>query len=299
MSNKELAALLSRLRAWKDATLHRLRERSWRAWLAAVAAGYVILEVLRAFVTDAGTLLLVWMYQGLRWIAQQPMGVGGLAVVVYVTVLITVTWLQIRPRPEPQVRPEAPAPISEDERRLIQDIRTVWGRHGSLAIPQLHSILQAALYELQQQVFWGDLLRPIVQQLDERKDAFVAAINNHQSARIAEVRTAFNDMYAAYIQAMKWVAVLQGKGYLGEGVIADQRLDVWRQNHRDMVNRLHDIVQDPAHAGTLTIFLSWVEEPEFRTFLREAETSPDWLALMCESRPKQKLPLDAVAKSGE
>jgi hypothetical protein len=287
MNHKDIEAVLGRVRRWKDETLHRLRRRSWRAWIAVLSVGYIVLEVIRAVITDAGTLLLVWAFQGLHWLVEQPIGIGGLAIFAYVTVLLTISWWQSRPRPE--VESSAPRPVSDDERRLVQEIRTVWGRHGALAIPQLHSILQAAVYDLQQKAFWGELLRPILQQLDQRTAVFVAEISDPLTARIDTVRKAFNEMYAAYLQALKWVAVLQAKGLLGERVTSDQRLDVWRQNHRDMVNRLHDLIQDPAHRGTLHIFIGWVEEPEFRAFLYEAETSPDWLALMNESRPRHKL----------
>jgi hypothetical protein len=91
-------------------------------------------------------------------------------------------------------------------------------------------------------------------------------------------------MYLAYFQAMKWLALMQARESV-EAIGKGNRLSVWRQNHRDMVNRLHDLEQDPEHQGTLAIHSQWIDEPEFRSFLTEAEYSEDWLTLM---RPRSQ-----------
>lgn len=65
---------------------------------------------------------------------------------------------------------------------------------------------------------------------------------------------------------------------------------MWRQNHRDMVDRLQDLTVDPEHAGDYRIFLNWIDNPDFRVSLRDAELSPEWLALNRESvRNEQQL----------
>ena len=53
-------------------------------------------------------------------------------------------------------------------------------------------------------------------------------------------------------------------------------------NHRDMVNRLQDLTVDPEHAD-YRIFLNWIDNPDFRVSLRDAELSPEWLASIRES----------------
>jgi hypothetical protein len=271
---------IERLKEWKSTTLRNLKQRSWKAWFIVVAGGYIILEIVRAYLTDAGKLLFVWVLDGGVWLMQQRMGVGGLALVGYLAILAGISWVQSRPRSQ-QLRPDTP-PLPETERRLVQDLRTVWKRHGVLAVSQVHGILSDAASELGRREFWGELLRPIPEALNTHQTTFESVLEPDRSARIAEVRQSFNQLYTAYISAMKWVAILQGRDLLFVGR-STQRLQVWRQNHRDLVNRLQDLDQDPEHNGTLKIYLNWIDDPIFRLFLREAEMAPEWLALIQES----------------
>jgi len=265
-------------------------------WLVVVVVGFFLLEVVRALLTDASKLLLVWVYEGMQWVICQPMGIGGMALFLYLSFLTGIAWWQSRPRATPQ--PESPRPLSEEERRLVQDIRTVWNRHGMLAITQLNGILSDTFHELKERVFWGELLRPIVDNLNDKRKQFETQLDPETAAGISQVRNSFNEMYDAYIQAMKWVAVLQAQGHLEVCSRSDEGLQVWRQNHRDMVNRLQDLNEHPEHNQTLKIFLRWVENPAFREFLREAELSPEWLALMRESSARRVPDTDETQVAG-
>ncbi|HEX6590059.1 MAG TPA: hypothetical protein VF039_13725 [Longimicrobiales bacterium] len=277
-----MLSFVDRAHAWQKAALDRLKRRSWKAWLAVVVVGYAILEVVRAWVSDAGTLLLVWAFRGADWIVRQPMGVGGLALLGFVAVLIGVSWRETRPAPKtPAAVPPKP---SESERRLIQDIRTIWNRHGTLATGQLRYILGNAIYNLEGRVFWAELLTPIIANLDDRVQKTNTSLNESSPVGIAEVRQRFNAMYAAYVRAMKWVALLQSEGLLVVGPGETERLEVWRQNHRDMVDRLRDLNEDPEHRGTLKTYLNWVDNPAISAFFREAEMSQAWLDLMRKRR---------------
>lgn len=275
---------IDRVGRWYREALAKLKTRSWKAWLVVVALGYVVLEVVRAFVTDAGTLILVWGFQGFQWVASQPMGMGGVAILVYILVLVGISWWQTRPRKAPPI--DSPSPISDEELRLIQDIRAVWKRHGRLAIEQLREILAEATYNLGREAFWSELLGPVMNDLGHARQAFESALDSKEEYGVEVVRGTFNEMYAAYVKAMRWVAILQSRELLEIGDQSDRRLNVWRQNHRDMVNRLHDLDTDPRHHQTLKIFMPWVDNPEFRTFLTEAEMSPEWLALIHESKAR-------------
>jgi hypothetical protein len=73
-----MISLLRQANDWKDATLRRLQKRSWKAWAVVAFEGYVVIEIVRAWVLDASTLLLTWAFLGLQWVVRQPMGVGGL-----------------------------------------------------------------------------------------------------------------------------------------------------------------------------------------------------------------------------
>lgn len=281
---------VSRLRSWSNSALAKLRQRNWKAWLIVAGVLYVIAEAVRAWVSDAGTLFLVWAFRGLWWLAQQPMGFGGLALVAVVAFLIVLSWWETRPRRTPDVTPFV-EPISDAERRLVQDIRVVWNRHGKLAVTQLRDLLMKQVHSLERQVFWASLLNPIIEKLNGRIQILERTLDPKGSPRIADVRESFNSMYEAYIGCMRWVAQLQAEDLFDEDGV-DHRIKIWRQNHRDMFERLNDLNEDADHKGTMNIFLRWIENPAFRDFIREAETSPEWLKLMEEHGRRVEIPAE-------
>lgn len=284
----DVMSFADRMRGWARAAYAKLRRRSWTAALVVAGVGYVAIEVVRAWVSEAGTLLLVWAFHGLHWLARQPMGAGGIALVSVLLVLVVVSWWEARPRPDPP--PPKREAIPENERRLIQEIRTIWNRKGRLAVPQLRDLLRDATSKLSNEVFWSELLWPVVTRLDHQITELENALAPEAGTRIAEVRERFNDMYQAYIQGMKWVAQLQAEDLFDPAEHDHGRVKVWQQNHRDLYERLQDLSEDPDHRGTMKIFLHWVDNPAFREFLRDAQTSPAWLALMREHEASQTEP---------
>lgn len=278
---------VERLSAWFKSISLRLKQRNWRVWAALAAITYVILEAVRALVSDASTALISYAWQFLQYLASQPMGLGGLAVVVFAVTLLAVSWFDSRPRRSPA--PAEPQPLGEAERRLVQDIRTAWQRFGVLAVSQLSGILRDSQHALREREYWAELLQPVYESLEEARAQFEAALEPSQRIGIYPVRDRFNAMYGAYVKAMKWVAVLQSRGQLSLGSRPDERMAVWRQNHRDMIERLRDLGEDPSHRGTLHIYLNFISDPVFREFVTEAEMSRDWLALIRESQgPEQQ-----------
>ena len=281
-----MPALLTRLTAWAKSAIARLKQRSWKIWAVVALISYVVLEAIRARISDASTLLLGYAWRALAYLASQPMGIGGLAVVTFLIVLMAVSWIETRPRRS--VPDKAPAALSENERRVVQDIRTIWQRFGVLAVSQLSSILRDTHYDLKQREYWAELLEPVHVALEASRATFETALEPSQRVGIHPIRDRFNGMYADYVRAMKWVAVLQAKGQLALGSRPDERLAVWRQSHRDMVERFRDLNEDPAHRGSLHIYLNFISDPVFREFVFEAEMSPDWLNLIRESQGPQE-----------
>jgi hypothetical protein len=210
------------------------------------------------------------------------MGVAGFAVLLFLAVLAGASWLETRPR---RATPAAdPEPLSDAERRLVQDLRTIWNRHGVLAIDQLGRILRDAQYALKETEYWAELLEPIVSALEQTRAAFENSLEPLRHNRVQHVRDKFNEMYSSYIRVMKWVAILQAQSQLALGSRPEERLAVWRQNHRDMIERLRDLSEDPAHRGSLHIYLNFISDAAFRQFVLKAEMSPDWLSLMQEAK---------------
>lgn len=275
-----------RLSAWFKSISARLKQRNWRVWAALAAIAYIVLEAIRALVSDASTALIAYAWRFLLYLASQPMGLGGLAIVVFAVTLLALSWFDSRPRRAPA--PTEPPALGEAERRLVQDIRTVWQRFGVLAVGQLSGILRDSQHSLREREYWAELLQPVYEALEESRAQFEAALEPSQRIGIYPVRDRFNAMYAAYLKAMKWVAVLQTRNQLSLGSRPDERMAVWRQNHRDMIERLRDLGEDPAHRGTLHIYLNFIFDPVFREFVMEAEMSRDWLALIRESQGPQQ-----------
>jgi hypothetical protein len=252
--------------------LLKLKQWDWRIWFIVAGAAYVIIEAVRSVVSDASTLVVVWLGKGVWWLIRQPMGLGGLALLAYIAILVGVSWWQTRPKPgakEP-VTPE----LSEAERRIIQDLRTIWNRHGHEAVRQFHDLFKDATYQLRERVYWGVLVNPIADELGKSMDAMTrsVAFDTEMSAR--QVREHFNAMYAAYLQAIRWLAKLESKGDITLDDTRAERLGWWRESHFYFRDKLEDLNQVPEHHGSLKIYLPFIDDDAFGRFLRAAQTPP-------------------------
>lgn len=281
-----MSAFLERISTSLKAVSARLKQRSWRTWAAVAGVLYIVLEAIRALASEASTALIAYAGKFLLYLASQPMGVGGLGLLMFIGLLVGLSWLETRPRKASPAM--APTPLGETERRLVQDIRTIWQRFGVLAVGQLTSILRDSQYALKEKEYWAELLEPVPTALEESRSAFETALEPSQRVGIYPVRDRFNTMYGNYVRAMKWVAVLQAKGQLSLGSRPDERLSAWRQLHRDMVERLRDLTEDPAHRNSLHIYLNFISDPIFCDFVMQAEMSQDWLNLIRESQGPQE-----------
>lgn len=273
---------VDRLSSWVKAVGERLKRRSWKAWAIVALLVFVVLEAVRARVSDASTYIVEYAWRWFLNLLAQPMGLGGLAVLAFTLALVTLSWLETRPKRAP-VAPSQ-APLSEGERNAVQQIRTIWHRHGTHAVGQLTSILRDTHHDLKQREFWAELLEPVISSSESSRTAFESCLETSRHSPLRAVRERFNAMYSDYARTMKWVAVLQARSTLALGSRGSERLAVWRQNHRDFIERLRDLNVDPAHSGTLAYSLSFISEPAFREFVLESEMSPEWLGIIRESQ---------------
>lgn len=252
--------------------LLKLKQRDWRIWLIAAGGAYVIVEAVRSVVSDASTLIVVWIGKGVWWLIRQPMGLGGAALLAYIAILVGVSWWQTRPRPV--VKEPAAPELSEADRRVIQDLRTMWNRHGHEAVRQLHDMFKDATYQLRERVYWGVLVDPIADELSRSMDAMTRSVAFDTEMSVRQVRDHFNTVYAAYLQAIRWLSKLESKGDITLDGNRAERLRWWRESHFYFRDKLEDLNQIPEHHGSLKVYLSYIDDDAFAKFLRAAETRP-------------------------
>jgi hypothetical protein len=183
-------------------------------------------------------------------------------------------------------RDKAPPLRSEDEERLVQDIRVVWGRHGLASVEALADIYHDVVREISQRHYWGRLLESTETQLRVTTAELSDSINDRTQS-LQAVRASFNQMYAAYYAVMKMLAQITkaGDNHLEH---YDRKLREWHELSRLFRDKLEDMLQQPKHHDTLKVYVGFPEEP-FGSFLRAAE-SPKARPLPDSPTPPAGLP---------
>lgn len=261
---------LEHLKSWGQSALDRLKHRSWRLWLVVVMILYIGLEIARAALTDASTIFVVWLLRGLKWLTVQPMGLGGLAVLTFIAALAVVSWWQSRPRrPRPDL---AVQQLGEHERKLVQDIRTIWNRFGEVAVGRLHDLMRDAINNLDKRVYWAHLLDPVIDDLHRNVEALNGDLASESMLGIDAVRKTFNAMYSDYLKCLRWLATLRAHGDLDAQDRVAERLVWWQDSHFEFWERLRDLHEMPDHNQTLAIFVNCPENQAFTELLKAAQT---------------------------
>lgn len=271
----DVKGLHERLTSWGQATLAKLQHRNWRIWLVAVVVAYVLMEAVRSTVSNASTLLLVWAFRGASWLIRQPMGLGGLALLVYFAALLGVAWWQSRPKSVAVTSvPVVPKERSQADEKIIQDLRTVWNRHGQVPVNQLKDLLRDVTYEVTNTHYWGVLLLPIPGDLERAVTQMSQAVSFNTSLSVEQVRERFNEMYGLYLHGIRWLAKLKSNGEIAFSDTRQRQLESWQENHYVFFEELQDLNQVPEHNQSLKIFIGFIDDQAFAEFLRAAESRP-------------------------
>ena len=89
---------IERFHQWWLSVLARLKHRNWKAWVVVILAVVFAEEVVRSFFVSGTTWLLGVLWSVLRELVSRPMGLGGLALVVWLGLLVGLAWWETRPR---------------------------------------------------------------------------------------------------------------------------------------------------------------------------------------------------------
>jgi hypothetical protein len=154
--------------------------------------------------------------------------------------------------------PRAPtfrAPSAEDirrEREMIQDIRVLWTRHAQPAGKLLYGILHGMIFTQRDTIYWMELLRPVQNALYNAMELLDAGLTD-VTTPLAEVRKRFKAFWAAYAQALIWVAeVAYRESVDPDAGVANGDVEAWRAANKHFRDKLDALCLSPEHQG-------WIE----------------------------------------
>jgi hypothetical protein len=263
----------------------RLREFLYRMYGPRPLVGIAVV-LLTALV---GSLFWDWITQeaipyvvgGMKVLLGLPIGFFGAVLVGTILVLAALAfvdtsptaavmkeWLAVGKKPRSR-------PLGEADRALIQPLRTVWNRHGQIAAACLNDLFRDVAYEMKRKAYWAELLDRKVQELEAGRQAMSEAVSDSSTMQIDDVRLTFNEMYAAYLGACRWLARIDANDVkIAEGP-HKERLEAWRRLHHTFHDKLADLLELPLQRGSLKIWLLPGAEEGLVRFLGDAEGQPE------------------------
>jgi hypothetical protein len=222
-----------------------------------------------------------------KWFVAQPVGVVLLVCAVWFFLLAAWTaydgsqWAAHRRALKPKRF------LSDEERKLIQDIRTVWNRYGEMPVSAIADQLGRIASDLRERRYWAPLLTPQIEQLNRARSALRDSLGSKSEDGIGRVRNLFNDMYTAYLQSCCWLARMNEAGDIDVTNEPGERyMMLWRAGHNEFFDRLQDVVQIPEHDKTLSIFPQSYSETA--AYLAKLLTPPTPRVIHSEPQPLTK-----------
>ncbi len=237
------------------AAMGKLRRTSPRRWLAVIGVVILIEEAARTWFLDQSLTAVHWGLVALRWVVARPMGYGGLALIVFVLILFGAAFWEERPKRQRVDAP--PRPLSDTDRRAVQDVRSLWKAVGDHAAGKLLSMLEELASALTDGRYWGRLLYPKVERLDRARREVSSILQQPATSR-SDVYKSFRNFHGAYFEGMLWLAKLDSNDdvLLDEGEAYDRyqrRLTEWMDLHYSFSEELFKLHNDPVHQGQLPL----------------------------------------------
>jgi hypothetical protein len=241
---------LDRNRKSLRAAAARFRQPKW--WLSTLLLLSVFL--FEVFAGAQVTAAWTWVRPHLYVLASARIGWAGLALVVLLGALALLSFLETRPHPSRPI----PRPLSDSERRAVNDVRVAWkltGRNATMALQAVLHELVFNLTEEKSEYFWADLLLPILTRLDRAIRDMDKAVAMDSEATLKHVHESFDDLYAAYYDAFLWLAKLAERGRLGVTDTSQFARQVGRfaSSHRLFHYEAARLSQSPDHHSSITM----------------------------------------------
>ena len=263
-------ALLPRVRG----NLESFHKRSWKA------VGGLLVVLIEEVAVGLGRKGLLALWDWLRELRERPLGEGGVLVVA--ALVFSLIWAAVDPirlwreRLIRKAGTLVQRKLPREEAELVQDVRTIWNRYGEAAAGSLRDLFGLVVVpEIRNKNYLADLLDIKGRALARSADVLGEAVALDSVLGIEEVRIRFNSMYAEYLEVCKWVARIAKADVDLTTPEKKWRINKWRELHAVFYDKLCDLVERPAHHGTLKIFVGpgMLMDEDFKQFLAAAEAS--------------------------
>lgn len=225
-----------------------------------VAAVLFVLAIV--FQDWLGGTALPYLWGKVQTLLALPVGLFGLAFYLLAFALLLTAFIDTSPtvaafkawtsRREQQ----KPRYLTPEEKETVQHIRVVWNLFGGNAVNWAHNLLNDLVYHMRErEVYWADLLTPKVSNLEQTMKAMSASVALDSTDPPRIVRDRFNEMYRAYLDALRWIVRVGGREVNFAEDPWKRRIKAWEGYHRKFYEKLVEMHERPEHYGTLNVFL--------------------------------------------
>jgi hypothetical protein len=273
---RQLPKQIDFLTSWGSAVTTAIKRYRWRG----LAVGGLLIALATAIVQQVFetqlSAALGWAWRAIRWGAGLPVGYVGLICIsaVLALFLFIMIWANIQILSRKDAKQSTPPPLTPADLAAIADLRFVWNQSGGYSIEQMFSLFSDVVYYLRDQRYWGELLQPKRDNLEHARSRFNTVIGIHSTASVSDVRQAFNGLYSAYLDAIRWVARILANNDADARISRfDTKLEQWKNAHALFFSSLYRLHQDPGHHKAFHIFVQVTNgfDDEFYRLIRDAE----------------------------
>jgi hypothetical protein len=252
--------------------------RTWTAVLVLVLL-WVLDSVTSNFVT--GTVL-PYLWERFNRLLEEPVGLFGsiaIGLIAFIALAGIIEQSPMMSRLLERIGKPKPAPppsLTSEDRELIQHIRTLWELQGQSAVGTLYNMYDLIIGKVRKQYYWSPLLNSSREELRQSMSEVDTALGHDSTIGIAEVRERFNKMLAAYFEAIRWIAQMEGHGDVDCEEEHLQKIRyAWSLYHYGFRQELNKLATIPGHRGTLTSKLDFSEDRFLVKFVEDAEKGPE------------------------
>lgn len=251
-----------RTRRLADAVRQRLKRPRW--WIGILSiVGLFLLQVF------AGEWVLAawnWLWPILRRATLAQVGVVGLLAIVAVVVMLGVVLGLSYWDTRPARAKEKPIPIPEIDPHETHDIatlRAIWVDPGHTTIHATLKLLNMLTDAMVPEAYWRGAVESGSHLLAVKQMELDQCLHLASTCRLSEIHERFNQMYGAYINALRWAVMIhEGHHSTLDEQEYQQQLSRWVDRNRRFYRRLRELNAHPGHSGHLRFVPTGMDEPK-------------------------------------